>query len=132
MARKPVWKVPTTVAFMLAPTADDSVRLELTRAPILSASRSPSRIAFDERYSEVSVPCLMWVARFETSASVRGSMPMIEVVRLRPAKRSTALDCTDGVSSPGTQVCSDAMVAIGFLIPGRRTSGVRPWNSAAA
>ena len=56
---------------------------------------------------------------------------MIETVRLRPAKRSTALDCTEGVMAPGTQVCSEAIVAIGFLMPGRRTSGVRPWNSAA-
>ena len=28
---------------------------------------------------------------------------MIETVRLRPAKRSTAFDCTEGVSAPGTQ-----------------------------
>jgi hypothetical protein len=32
---------------------------------------------------------------------------------LRPAKRSTAFDCTDAVSAPGTQVFSDAMVASG-------------------
>ncbi len=51
---------------------------------------------------------------------------MIETVRLRPAKRNTAFDWTDGVSAPGTQLCNDAMVAIGFLMPGRRMSGVRP------
>ena len=43
---------------------------------------------------------------------------MIEMVRLRPAKRSTAFDCTDGVSAPGTQLCSEAMVAIGILDAG--------------
>ncbi len=56
---------------------------------------------------------------------------MTETVRSRPAKRSTALDCTEAVSAPGTQVCSEAIVAIGFLMPGRRTSGVSPWISAA-
>jgi hypothetical protein len=59
-------------------------------------------------------------------------MPMTETVRSRPAKRSTAFDCTEAVIAPGTQPCSEAMVAIGFLMPGRRTSGVRPWISAAS
>ena len=39
---------------------------------------------------------------------------------------------TDGATAPGTQPSRVAMIAIGFLMPRRRTSGVSPWISAAA
>ena len=37
-----------------------------------------------------------------------------------------------GATAPGTQASSEAMIAIGFLMPRRRASGVRPWISAAS
>ena len=41
------------------------------------------------------------------------------------------LNQADSVPEVCRALC-EAIVAIGFLMPGRRTSGVRPWNSAAA
>ncbi len=37
-----------------------------------------------------------------------------------------------GATAPGTQASSEAMMAIGFLMPRRRASGVSPWISAAS
>ena len=39
---------------------------------------------------------------------------------------------TEGATAPGSQASSAAMMASGFLMPRRRASGVRPWNSAAS
>ena len=41
--------------------------------------------------------------------------------------------CTfaEGATPPGTQASSAAIMASGFLMPGRRASGVSPWISAA-
>ena len=38
----------------------------------------------------------------------------------------------DGATAPGTQASSAAMIAIGFLMPRRRSSGVSPCISAAS
>jgi hypothetical protein len=38
----------------------------------------------------------------------------------------------EGATAPGTQPSREAMIAIGFLMPGRRACGVSPWISAAS
>ena len=78
------------------------------------------------------MPKRICAASFETLGSRRGSMPVTLAAVSRPAKRITDFDCTEGATAPGSQPSSAAIMAKGFLMPGRNFRVVRPWISAAS